>query len=72
MVKEQWKGTKVREKVKRGESVARMENCIFLCCFVTLQRLGAVVLAKMDDSTFITLANVATLFMLFPDQLAHQ
>lgn len=57
-------------KVKGCEGLGRIGNCISLLCFVTLQRLGAVVQAKMDDSTFITLANVAPLFMLFLNQLA--
>lgn len=59
-------------EVKGGEGVARIEKCVSLCCFVTLQRLGAVGQAKMDDSTFITLANVPLLFMLFLIQLAYQ
>lgn len=59
----------VNAKVKGG---ARIEKCVSLRCFVTLQRLGAVVQAKMDDSTFITPANVAPLFMLFLNQWAYQ
>ena len=55
-------------KAKGGEGVARIEKC----CFVTLQRLGAVVQAEMDDSTFITLANVPLLFMPSLIQLAYQ
>ena len=55
-------------KAKGGEGIARIEKC----CFVTLQRLGAVVQAEMDDSTFITLANVPLLFMPSLIQLAYQ
>ena len=59
-------------KVKGGEGVAGIEKSVSLRCFVTLERLGAAVQAKMNDSTFITLANVAPLFMLFLNQLAYQ
>lgn len=50
-----------------------MDATLFCKLSVTLQRLGAVAQAEMDDSVFITLmAEVTLLFMLFLYQLTEE